>query len=112
MAENSAVPPVTTRSIGSAVIHVLSEGVSPAAHGHIHSPGVPEDEWRLAMPDADAEGNVLLGMNVIHIAVGGASILVDTGVDDPTMEASRASIFEAAARTGALVVFAHAPFPA
>jgi glyoxylase-like metal-dependent hydrolase (beta-lactamase superfamily II) len=74
---------VAPRLVGGAVIHVISEGVSPTPHGVIHSPGVPEAEWREAILDADAEGNVPLGMNAVHIGLDGASILVDTGVEDP-----------------------------
>lgn len=89
MAENLAPTQLSTRSIGSAVIRVISEGVSPTSHGMIHPPDVPEAEWRDAMPNADAEGILRLGMNVIHIAAGGASILVDTGVEDPLSDWGR-----------------------
>src|SRR5579859_8155814 len=79
----------SARTVGSAIIHVISEGVAPTPHSAIHLPGVPEETWREAMPDADAEGNVPLGMNVVHIAVDGASILVDAGVEDPLSASGR-----------------------
>ena len=43
----------------------------------------PEAEWRRAMPEADANGEITLGLNVVHIRIDGASILVDPGFDDP-----------------------------
>ena len=43
----------------------------------------PEPEWRRAMPEADANGEITLGLNVVHIRIDGASILVDPGFDAP-----------------------------
>ncbi len=37
------------------------------------------------MPEADASGAIMLGVNVAHIRLGDASILVDPGFDDPSV---------------------------
>jgi glyoxylase-like metal-dependent hydrolase (beta-lactamase superfamily II) len=43
---------------------------------------VPEAEWRRALPEADAQGELSSDMNVFHVALGAASVLVDTGFGD------------------------------
>lgn len=70
---------VSSRSIGDATVTVISEGTLPWA------PEIQalELEWRRAMPEADANGVLPLGINVVHIRTGDASILVDPGFDDP-----------------------------
>ena len=45
--------------------------------------GVPEPAWRRAMPDADPQGRIRIAFNLIHIRLGGASVLIDPGFDDP-----------------------------
>jgi hypothetical protein len=39
----------------------------------------PEEQWRAAIPGIQADGRERFRQNVIHIALGDASILVDTG---------------------------------
>jgi glyoxylase-like metal-dependent hydrolase (beta-lactamase superfamily II) len=70
---------IDTRLVGDASVTVISEG------GLQWSPrfSVSEPEWRQAMPDADAEGRVWLGLNVVVIRLGDALIVVDPGMDDP-----------------------------
>jgi glyoxylase-like metal-dependent hydrolase (beta-lactamase superfamily II) len=42
----------------------------------------PMDEWRRAIPEADAAGEMSFDMSVFHVALGGASVLVDLGFGD------------------------------
>jgi hypothetical protein len=59
-------------------VTVISEGMIPYALEF----SVPEAKWRPSIPEADAEGKVPLGLNLAHIAIGDASILIDPGFDD------------------------------
>jgi glyoxylase-like metal-dependent hydrolase (beta-lactamase superfamily II) len=43
---------------------------------------VPEAEWRRALPEADATGELSSDMSVFHVALGDASVLIDTGFGD------------------------------
>ena len=70
---------VASRRIGSAIVTIISEGSMRWAP----ELQAPEVEWRRAMPEAGANGEITLGLNVVHIRLGGASILVDPGFDDP-----------------------------
>jgi glyoxylase-like metal-dependent hydrolase (beta-lactamase superfamily II) len=74
---------VASRRIGDATVTVISEGFSLAPHGQIHPRDVPELAWREAIPEANGEGSLPLGVNVVHITLEEASILVDAGVEDP-----------------------------
>jgi glyoxylase-like metal-dependent hydrolase (beta-lactamase superfamily II) len=71
---------VASRRVGDATVTVISEGSMPWAPRF----QISEDERRLALPDADAGGRIILGLNLVHIRVPDASILVDPGCDDPT----------------------------
>ena len=70
---------IDTRRVGDAMVTVISEG------GMLWSPRfpVPEAAWRRALPEADVEGRVWLGLNVFIIRLGEAVIVVDPGLDDP-----------------------------
>ncbi|MDF3016850.1 MAG: fold metallo-hydrolase [Thermomicrobiales bacterium] len=70
---------IDTRQVGGAIVTTVSEG------GLLWPPRFPvsESEWRQAMPEADADGRVWLGLNVIIIHLGEALIVVDPGMDDP-----------------------------
>ncbi len=70
---------VSQRQIGDAVVTVISEGTLSWAPKF----PVPEAEWRAAMPDADESGSVPLALNVAHVKIGDASILLDPGCDVP-----------------------------
>jgi glyoxylase-like metal-dependent hydrolase (beta-lactamase superfamily II) len=69
---------VSTRRIGDARVTVIRD----AADLWIPDWQVPEDEWRQAMPEADAAGEMSFDMNVFHVALGSASVLVDLGFGD------------------------------
>ncbi len=84
----SSQPPdsyVISRRIGDATVTVISEGI-------LSWPlelQVPEPEWRRAMPEADELGLVPLGLNVVHVRLGSASVIIDPGLDDPDTEWQR-----------------------
>jgi glyoxylase-like metal-dependent hydrolase (beta-lactamase superfamily II) len=70
---------VATRMVGDAAISVISEGTlewSPRLNA-------PEDELRRALPELAERGKFTLGLNLAHVALAGASILIDPGFDDP-----------------------------
>jgi glyoxylase-like metal-dependent hydrolase (beta-lactamase superfamily II) len=71
---------VDSRQVGDARVTIISDGVlhwAPQLQA-------PEAEWRRAMPEADASGTVTFPMNLAHVAIGGASILIDLGLDEPS----------------------------
>ena len=77
---------VATRRIGEAVVTVISDGTLRWA------PKFPisEDDRRRAMPDAGADGKVSLGLNLAHVRLGRASIVIDPGCDVPSSAWARA----------------------
>lgn len=70
---------VASRRVGDATATVISEGSLPWAPRF----QISEEERRRAMPEAGADGRIVLGLNLVHIRVDEASILVDPGCDDP-----------------------------
>lgn len=72
-------PYIDTRQVGDATLTVISEG------GLLWEPRfpVPEPEWRQALPDADDQGRIWLGLNVVFVRIGDALLLIDPGMDDP-----------------------------
>lgn len=71
---------VASRRVGEATVTVISEGSlwwAPRFE-------IPEDARRRAMPEAASDGRIPLGLNLVHIRLGEASIVVDPGCDDPT----------------------------
>jgi glyoxylase-like metal-dependent hydrolase (beta-lactamase superfamily II) len=70
---------IDTRHVGDATVTAVSEGEL------LWSPRFPvsESEWRQALPEADIDGRVWLGLNVTIIRLGEALIVVDPGMDDP-----------------------------
>lgn len=79
-AEMAAGEYVSSRGIGDATVSVINEGTLYWAPELT----APEEEWRRAIPEADAEGRIPIDFHVVHIRLGDASILVDAGFDDPT----------------------------
>jgi glyoxylase-like metal-dependent hydrolase (beta-lactamase superfamily II) len=72
---------VAARHVGDATITIISEAI---AVGSVNLE-VPEAEWRRAIPEADMRGMISYGLNLAHIQLGDASILIDTGgIDDPS----------------------------
>ncbi|HET7036259.1 MAG TPA: MBL fold metallo-hydrolase [Thermomicrobiaceae bacterium] len=72
---------VDTRTIGDARVTVISEETVRVSMSWTMD--VPEAEWRAALPQIPPDGMDLFGQNVLHIALGGASILIDAGLDAP-----------------------------
>jgi glyoxylase-like metal-dependent hydrolase (beta-lactamase superfamily II) len=71
---------VASRRIGDAVVTVISDGTLRWAPKF----QISDAERRAAMPDADEEGKVTLGLNLAHVRLGGASIVIDPGCDEPS----------------------------
>lgn len=69
---------VDSRRIGDATVTVICAG----AFAWAPEIQAPEAEWRRAMPEANAAGELLIDVNVVHIAIGDASVLVDLGFED------------------------------
>jgi glyoxylase-like metal-dependent hydrolase (beta-lactamase superfamily II) len=70
---------VSSRRVGDAAVSVVSDG---ALRWSPRYPA-PEAEWRRALPEADADGCIWLGLNVVLIELGGARVVVDPALDDP-----------------------------
>jgi glyoxylase-like metal-dependent hydrolase (beta-lactamase superfamily II) len=84
MAQDDA-PFIDTRRVGEATVTIVSEG---ALSWPPRFP-VSEKEWRPAIPEADEEGRVWLGINVAILRIGDALIVVDPGCDDPDSDWQR-----------------------
>jgi glyoxylase-like metal-dependent hydrolase (beta-lactamase superfamily II) len=70
---------MATRQIDDATITVVSDGEL------LWAPAFPvlKDEAQRVMPEADAEGRIWLGLNVVLIEIGTSRIVVDPALDDP-----------------------------
>lgn len=68
-----------TRQIGNATITVIADGEM------LWEPRfpVPEAEWRAALPDADEQGRIWIGLNVVLVCLGDALVAIDPGCDAP-----------------------------
>lgn len=71
---------VATRTIGDAAIMVISEGTME----WVPRMEAPEDEVGRAIPELADKGTLTLGLNLAHVRLGDASILIDPGCDDPS----------------------------
>jgi glyoxylase-like metal-dependent hydrolase (beta-lactamase superfamily II) len=71
---------VASRRIGEAVVTVISDGTLRWAPKF----QISEDERRRAMPDTDEDGRLTLGLNLAHVRLGSASIVIDPGCDVPS----------------------------
>ncbi|HET7092465.1 MAG TPA: MBL fold metallo-hydrolase, partial [Thermomicrobiales bacterium] len=70
---------ISSRPIGAAVVTVVSDGALRWAPRY----PAPEADWRRALPEADADGRIWLGLNVVLIDLDGARIVIDPALDDP-----------------------------
>ncbi|HET7036609.1 MAG TPA: MBL fold metallo-hydrolase [Thermomicrobiaceae bacterium] len=70
---------IAQRRIGDAVVTVINEG------GMVWPPKYPvsEPEWRAALPEAGARGEIPIDFLIAHVRLGDASIMIDPGLDDP-----------------------------
>jgi len=75
----AAASNIDTRRVGDAVVSVVSEGELN------WDPRFPasEEEARQAIPEADDEGRIWIGLNDVFIRLGDAVIAIDPGLDDP-----------------------------
>ena len=73
---------VSTSRFGDASVSIISDGSGKSTI--VRQLDVPEAVWRPAVPDADAEGEVVLGYNVALVELGGARVLIDLGFDEPS----------------------------
>ncbi|HEY3083608.1 MAG TPA: MBL fold metallo-hydrolase [Chloroflexota bacterium] len=73
---------VSTRRFGDATVSIISDGSGKSVI--VKQLEVPEAVWRPAVPDADAEGEVVLGYNVALVEIGAARVLIDLGFDEPS----------------------------
>lgn len=75
----SSAPISETRQVGEAIITVVADGEM------LWEPRfpVPEAEWRAALPDADAQGRIWIGLNVVVVRLGEALVVIDPGCDAP-----------------------------
>lgn len=78
MTANNA-PISETRQVGEATITVITDGEM------LWEPRfpVPEAEWRAALPDADTQGRIWIGLNVVLVRLGEALVVIDPGCDAP-----------------------------
>jgi len=92
---------ISTRQVGDATITIFNEGTLDWAPHY----QVPEATWRAALPEATPSGQVTLGLHVVHVKIGDASILLDPGCDEPTSEWNDefSGRFDAVTRTPGLV---------
>lgn len=67
--------------LGAMTLTIMSEGTLKASAARIFA-DVDEAVWR-PLVETDAEGRFTLGMNIVHVAVNGHSILLDTGFGEP-----------------------------
>ncbi len=80
---------VATRSVGRAAVSVISEGAEPGSLAKLA--GVEPAAVRAAVPEATADGDIVFAFTVTLVRLGGAAILVDAGIGEPTGRLNRAT---------------------
>src|SRR5437763_1727361 len=70
---------VQSRRVGDVTVTAINEGSMPSKVELT----VAEEAWRQEI-EADAEGTVPLDTHVLLVQTGDATILIDTGLDDPS----------------------------
>ncbi|HEX5166905.1 MAG TPA: MBL fold metallo-hydrolase [Thermomicrobiales bacterium] len=78
---------LSTRRIGNAEVTLILEGSGP----YPVELNVAEGDWRPAVPEADADGNVMLCSGGAYVRIGDASVVIDPGLDDPGTATSAAT---------------------
>lgn len=74
---------VASRAVGAATVSAISDGVGRSSI--MQELLVPREQWRREIA-ADDHDEIELGYNVAHVQIGDASILIDLGFDDPSLE--------------------------
>jgi glyoxylase-like metal-dependent hydrolase (beta-lactamase superfamily II) len=72
---------VESRRFGEATVTLINDGSGLSTI--VKQLTVPEAEWRRFVPEASARGEIVVNYHAAHVAIGGASILIDLGFDDP-----------------------------
>jgi glyoxylase-like metal-dependent hydrolase (beta-lactamase superfamily II) len=67
--------------VGDIALTVISEGTLKGVASSMFG-GIDEAAWR-PLVETDDTGRFTIGMNIVHVAVGEHSILLDTGVGEP-----------------------------
>jgi glyoxylase-like metal-dependent hydrolase (beta-lactamase superfamily II) len=73
---------VESRRFGDATVTLINDGSGLSTI--VKSLTTPEAEWRPFVPEASARGEIVVNYHAAHVAIGGASILIDLGFDDPS----------------------------
>lgn len=74
---------VASRTVGAAVVTVISDGSGRSSI--MQTLNAPREEWRREV-NADEHDEITLGYNVAFVRLGAASVLIDLGFDDPSPE--------------------------
>ena len=75
---------VDTRQFGDARVSLINDGSGLSVM--IRQLTVPEPEWRRAVPEVNARGEIVVNYQCALIQIGGKNLLVDLGFDDPSPE--------------------------
>ena len=67
--------------LGEIKLTVISEGTLKASASRAFE-GIDEAEWK-PLVETDAKGYMAVGLNIVHVALEGHSILLDTGIGEP-----------------------------
>ena len=73
---------VESRRFGEATVTLINDGSGQSVI--VKQLTVPEAQWRRYVPEASARGEIVVNYHAAHVAIGGASILIDLGFDDPS----------------------------
>jgi glyoxylase-like metal-dependent hydrolase (beta-lactamase superfamily II) len=73
---------VESRRFGEAKVTLINDGSGQSVI--VKQLTVPEAQWRRYVPEASARGEIVVNYHAAHVAIGGASILIDLGFDDPS----------------------------
>ncbi|HEY3109705.1 MAG TPA: MBL fold metallo-hydrolase [Chloroflexota bacterium] len=73
---------VESRRFGEATVTLINDGSGQSTI--VKQLTVPEAEWRRFVPEASARGEIVVNYHAAHVAIAGASILIDLGFDDPS----------------------------
>lgn len=75
---------VDTRVFGDARISLINDGSGLSTV--VRQLVVPEPEWRKAVPETNARGEIVVNYQCALVQVGGHNVVIDLGFDDPTPE--------------------------
>lgn len=73
---------VEARRFGDATVTLINDGSGQSTI--VKQLTAPVSEWRRHAPEASARGEIVVNYQAAHVAIAGASILIDLGFDDPS----------------------------